>query len=64
MAHMWYLHNIISLYKGLVECIAVVLFSLLIMAGDIEINPGPGNCESRVMVIFYVGKFLLASFKG
>ena len=31
------------LHEGLVEIVAMVLFSLLILAGDVELNPGPGT---------------------
>ena len=34
--------------------VVVVLVLLLILAGDVELNPGPGKCELSTMIYHHV----------
>ena len=40
------------LHEGLIEIVAMVLFSLLILAGDVELNPGPGTYLYTHVIIY------------
>ena len=46
--------HIITGSVDILKDVVVVLMLLLILAGDVELNPGPGKCELPTIIYYHV----------